>query len=88
MNCIQARFNSLLSHNTDGSCPPPQLTAQLASKLIDRLGHMRLFAHAYPLLSNLTHGRVLPGELLDFAWRHELQGLSLHLLDGEANSLS
>ena len=88
MNCIQARFNSLLSHNTDGSCPPPVLTPQLASKLIDRLAQLRLFAHAYPLLSNLAHGRVLPGELLDFAYRHELQGLSLHLLDGEANSLS
>ena len=88
MNCIQARFNSLLSHNSRSDCPPPLLTAQLASKLIDRLERMRLFAHAYPLLTNLTHGRVKPAELLDFAWRHELQGLSLHLLDGEANSLS
>ncbi|WP_449429913.1 sugar phosphate isomerase/epimerase family protein [Pseudomonas putida] len=88
MNCIQARFNALLSHNTDASSPPPLLTAQLASKLLDRLGRMRLFAHAYPLLTNLTHGGVLPAELLDFAYRHELQGLSLHLLDGEENSLS
>ena len=54
MNCIQARFNSLLSHNSRSDCPPPLLTAQLASKLIDRLERMRLFAHAYPLLTNLT----------------------------------
>jgi hypothetical protein len=88
MNCIQARFNALLSHNTHGNHPPPLLTPQLAGKLIDRMQRMRLFAHAYPLLTNLTHGGVTPGELLDFAYRHELQGLSLHLLDGEANSLS
>ena len=87
MNCIQARFNSLLSHNTNGACPAPLLTPQLANALIERLERMRLFAHAYPLLTNLTQGRVVPGELLDFAYRHQLQGLSLHVLDGEANSL-
>ena len=71
MNCIQARFNSLLSHNTNGACPAPLLTPQLANALIERLQRMRLFAHAYPLLTNLTQGRVVPGELLDFAYRHQ-----------------
>ena len=88
MNCIQARFNALLSNKTTGDRPPPSLTPQLARKLIDRLEQIRLFAHGYPFLSNLTHGCVTPGDLLDFAYRHELQGLSLHLLDGEQNSLS
>lgn len=87
MNVIQARFNALLSHNAGGESPPPLLTPQLARRLLDRLGRMRLFAHGYPMLSNLTQGRLTPAELLDFAYRHELQGLSLHVLDGEANSL-
>lgn len=87
-NKIQERFNALLSHKAAEAGTPPLLTEALARQLLDRLGQMRLFAHAYPLLTNLTHGRVTPADLLDFAYRHELQGLSLHLLDGEENSLS
>jgi sugar phosphate isomerase/epimerase len=87
-NKIQERFNALLSHNVVEDGTAPVLTEALARQLLERLGHMRLFAHAYPLLTNLTHGRVTPADLLDFAYRHELQGLSLHLLDGEENSLS
>jgi len=87
-NKIQERFNALLSHKAARAGAPPVLTEALARQLLDRLGQLRLFAHAYPLLTNLTHGRVTPADLLDFAYRHELQGLSLHLLDGEENSLS
>jgi sugar phosphate isomerase/epimerase len=88
MNPIQARFSALLSHKADGASPAPLLTPSLARKLLERLEQLRLFAHGYPLLSNLTQGLVRPADLLDFAHRHELQGLSLHLLDGEANSLA
>lgn len=48
---------------------------------------MRLFAHAYPQLMKLTYGSYRPIDLLDFAWRHELDGVSMHLLDGEERSL-
>ncbi len=88
MNPIQARFSALLSHKAGGASPAPLLTPSLARKLLERLEQLRLFAHGYPLLSNLTQGLVQPADLLDFAHRHELQGLSLHLLDGEANSLA
>ncbi|EJN16413.1 xylose isomerase-like enzyme [Pseudomonas sp. GM78] len=87
-NKIQERFNALLCHNVVEDGTAPVLTDALARQLLERLAQLRLFAHAYPLLTNLTHGRVTPADLLDFAYRHELQGLSLHLLDGEANSLS
>ena len=87
-NKIQERFNALLSHKVVEHGAVPVLTDALARRLLERLGQLRLFAHAYPLLTNLTHGRVTPADLLDFAYRHELQGLSLHLLDGEENSLS
>ena len=75
-NKIQERFNALLGHNVleDGS--PPVLTDALARQLLERLAQLRLFAHAYPLLTNLTHGRVTPADLLDFAYRHELCGQS------------
>lgn len=87
-NKIQERFNALLGHNVVEDGTAPVLTDALARQMLDRLAQLRLFAHAYPLLTNLTHGRVTPADLLDFAYRHELQGLSLHLLDGEQNSLS
>lgn len=88
MNAIQARFAALLRHNASSEAPPPLLTPALASRLLERLDSIRLFAHGYPLLTNLTHLRIKPEDMLDFAYRHELQGLSLHLLDGEENSLS
>ncbi|MDH4584857.1 xylose isomerase [Pseudomonas sp. BN415] len=88
MNAIQARFAALLRQNASSEAPPPALTPDLAARLLARLESLRLFAHGYPLLTNLTHGRLKPEDLLDFAYRHELQGLSLHLLDGEENSLS
>lgn len=48
---------------------------------------MRLFAHAYPQLMKLTYGTYRPIDLLDFAYRHALDGISIHLLDGEERSL-
>ncbi len=88
MNAIQARFAALLRHNAGSEAPPPLLTPALAGRLLERLDGIRLFAHGYPLLTNLTHLRIKPEDMLDFAYRHELQGLSLHLQDGEENSLS
>src|SRR5207253_10243284 len=52
-NKIQERFNALLSHKAVEAGAPPALTEALARQLLDRLGQLRLFAHAYPLLTNL-----------------------------------
>ncbi|MFK0086756.1 sugar phosphate isomerase/epimerase family protein [Pseudomonas sp. NPDC090755] len=88
MNAIQSRFAALLSHNASGEAPPPLMTPALAARLLERLDAIRLFSHGYPLLTNLTHLKLKPQDLLDFAYSHEMQGLSLHLLDGEENSLA
>lgn len=88
MHAVQARFADLLRRNAEDEASPPLLTPSLAARLVERIDAMRLFAHGYPLLTNLTHGRVKPTDLLDFAYRHELHGLCLHVLDGEENSLS
>jgi len=87
---IQDRFNTLLGHNVQDPAqwPTPTLTRPVAAKLLQRLDSLRLFGHAYPLLTNLTHGRYRPIDLLDFAWRNELAGVCIHLLDGEERSLS
>lgn len=88
MDAVQARFARLLRRNADDEAPPPLLTPALAARLLERIDAMRLFAHGYPLLTNLTHGRLKPADMLDFAYRHEFHGLCLHVLDGEENSLS
>ena len=82
-NKIQERFNALLGHNVVEDGTAPVLTDALARQMLDRLAQLRLFAHGYALLTNLTHGRINPADLLDFAYRNELHGLCLHLLDGE-----
>ena len=87
MEAIQSRFATLLGRNADGEAPPP-LTPALAARLRERIDAIRLFAHGYAFLTNVTHGRMKPADLLDFAYRNELDGLCLHVLDGEANSLS
>ncbi|MFD1881314.1 sugar phosphate isomerase/epimerase family protein [Paracoccus pacificus] len=87
MSAIQDQFAALMRHKA-GTEPPPVLTPALARKLIARLDGVRLFAHGYALLTNLTQGQIRPADLLEFAWHHELQGLCLHVLDGEENSLS
>lgn len=88
MNAIQSRFASLLSHNAGTESAPPLLTPSVASRLLERLEGIRLFSHGYPLLTCLTHLKLTPFDLLDIAYCHEMQGLSLHLLDGEENSLA
>lgn len=86
---IQARFQALLSKNVSESSASavPQLTFTLATKLIERIGSMRLFAHPYPHIMSMTYGSYGPCDLLDFAHRHALDGICIHLLDGEERSL-
>lgn len=90
MQCIQNRFSALLSHNAGApeQWPVPELTPAIAAKLLERLDSLRLFGHAYPFLTSLTSGQHRLIDLLDFAWRHELDGVCIHLLDGEERSLS
>ncbi|MGH8486571.1 MAG: xylose isomerase, partial [Pseudomonas sp.] len=60
MNAIQERFTRLLDNKTKGAEAPVLLTRELATRLLDRIDQARLFAHAYALLTNLTHGRLTP----------------------------
>ena len=68
--------------------PTPLLTPALACKLLQRIAEVRLFAHAYPHLTQFTHGSYHPLDLLAFAHAHALSGISIHMLDGEARSLN
>jgi hypothetical protein len=89
MPLIQSRFATLLGPNLDAEerARVPELTPALARKLIERVDSVRLFAHAYTMLGNFTYGRFHPLDLLDHAYRHELNGICIHLLDGEERSL-
>ena len=89
MNLIQSRFAALLARNLDQGEQQsvPELDAALAARLLARLDSLRLFAHAYTHLMNFTHGNFRPVDILDFAYRHELAGVCIHLADGEERSL-
>ncbi|WP_433705623.1 sugar phosphate isomerase/epimerase family protein [Paraburkholderia sacchari] len=89
MPFIQSRFATLIGQNLDAeeSARIPELTPALARKLIERIDSVRLFAHAYTMLGNFTYGSFHPCDLLDHAYRHELGGICIHLLDGEERSL-
>lgn len=86
---VQSRFAKILSMNLDAAEQKqiPELTPQLAQKLIDRIDTIPLFAHAYSLLGNFTYGTYRPSDLLTYAFEHELDGVCIHLLDGEERSL-
>ena len=89
MQLVQSRFETLLSHKlgSDEASPVPALTPTVAAKLLARVDGVRLFAHAYPQITKLTYGSYRPIDLLEFAHRHELSGISIHLADGEARSI-
>ena len=57
-----------------------------AVSLIKRIDTIRLHAHSYSFILNMTHGDMAPFDLLDFAYQHELQGVNLHIDDGGNNS--
>ncbi len=89
MDALQTRFAELLGRNLE-ACERstlPRLDAALARKLLARLDAVPLFVHAYTHLMNFTHGGFRPVDLLDFAYRHELSGVCIHLADGEERSL-
>lgn len=86
---IQSRFAAVLAPNLDAEelAGIPELTPMLASKLIERIDTIPLFAHAYSLLGNFTYGTLRPRDLLVYAYEHELSGIAIHLLDGEERGL-
>lgn len=84
-----ANFALLMTHalgEGEGG-PVPRLTPAQSRKLLDRIAAIRLFAHSYTFIRNMTHGDMCPSDLLDFAFEHELAGICIHLDDGGAESL-
>jgi len=83
---VRQRFQQLLRINCPDS-EPITLTAVAATRLIDRIDNIRLHAHSYSLLHNLTYGSLKPADVLNFAYEHELYGINIHVDDGGAHSL-
>ena len=57
------------------------------AELVRRIDTIPLHAHAYSHHLNLRLGTEAPADMLAFAARHSLQGLNIHVEDGEARSL-
>lgn len=60
----------------------------IARKLCNRIDSIRLHAHTYSFIHNLTHGSYQPVDVLEFAYQHELHGLNIHVDDGGRHSLA
>jgi hypothetical protein len=65
----------------------PSLTRADAARLVERAGKARLFAHAYSWHLNFRLGSATPVEFLRFAHHEGLQGVKIHVEDGEERSL-
>lgn len=63
------------------------LSADRRRLLAARARQAPLFAHAYALHLNMRFGQISPEALLDFAARHRLLGVKIHVEDGEGQSL-
>ncbi|WP_417210190.1 sugar phosphate isomerase/epimerase family protein [Antarctobacter sp.] len=63
------------------------LSADRARVLAGRARSAPLFAHAYAFHLNLRFGGMTPADLLDFAQAQRLDGVKIHVEDGEDASL-
>lgn len=75
---IENQFNQLLGD----TLPRVHLTRETAVLLINRIDNIRLHAHSYPHIHNLTYGSFKPIDLLHFAYTHELDGLNINIDKG------
>ena len=79
-----SKFLTINLTNTDSIV----FDATIAKKICDRIDGIRLYAHTYSFIHNMTHGSFRPANALEFAYEHELQGLNIHIEDGEEYSLA
>lgn len=81
------RFHQLLAVNAL-DVETIKFDAGIARKLYNRIEGIRLHAHTYSFIQNLTYGSFKPADALEFAYQNELHGLNIHVDDGEEHSLS
>ena len=86
---LQSYFTALLREKTglDTSTAVPELTMQLAEKLLERVINIKLYAHSYAFVLNFTHGSFDIHGLLDYAHQEALDGISIHIDSGGPRSL-
>ena len=59
-----------------------------AQKLCERIDAIRLHAHTYSFIHNMSHGSFKPANALEFVYEHELHGLNIHVDGGGEHSLA
>ena len=84
---LSRQFSQILNINLPNA-EPIILDVKIAQKLRARIDSIRLHAHTYSFIQNLTHGSFKPADALNFAYEHELHGLNIHVDDGEEYSLA
>lgn len=64
------------------------MTSDESRRILERADTLPLYLHAYAFHLNMRTEKLLPGDLPDIAAEHHLQGIKVHVLDGETQSLS
>lgn len=82
------RLSSFLGRNANGVRPSIPLSTARAQRLIARTKHVPFFAHSYAFILNMDYGNFSPADLAEFAHRNDLDGLCLHINDGNEHSVS
>ena len=80
MSSLQSYFEKSLSRNTDGilGILIADFRKDVAQRLLERAGRARLYAHTYTFFFNFKYGCFDIEDLLRFAFRQGLQGISAH----------
>lgn len=84
---LSNRFHQLINVNVNNA-EPILFDSAVARKLCNRIERIRLHAHSYSFIHNLTYGSFRPADVLEFAYQNELHGLNIHVDDGGEHSLS
>jgi hypothetical protein len=61
----------------------PQISSIQAQQLLERVAHVKLYAHAYSFHLIFRFNQMSIEELLKFAHNNQLSGIKIHLDDGE-----
>jgi len=87
MSVIHKEFEKLLNRNMNEESTSPKFTKDIASKLLNRIKHIELYAHSYSFTLHFHHGVYHAIDLLNFAHQQGLSGIDIHLHFGNEKSL-
>lgn len=88
MSKVQKDFEKLLNDKLGKDIINPIFTKKIASKLLNRINNIQLYAHSYAFTLHFRNAIYDAIDLLNFAHQQNLSGIDIHLAFGEEKSLN